>query len=71
MIFRLFQDGVQIRTKSNRDNIYMSLKNAKIALKNYLTRVNKKKVFQKTMQIKAENCEIIGFDLVEKVKYSL
>jgi hypothetical protein len=49
----------------------MSLKNAKIALKNYLTRVNKKKVFQKTMQIKAENCEIIGFDLVEKVKYSL
>jgi hypothetical protein len=48
----------------------MSLKNAKIALKNYLNRVNKK-VPQKNMQIKAENCEIIGFDLVEKIKYSL
>lgn len=70
MIFRLFQDGNQIRTRSNKDNIYMSLKNAKIALKNYLNRVNKK-VLQKDMQIKAENCEIIGFDLVEKVKYSL
>lgn len=70
MIFRLFQGGVQIRTRSNKDNIYMSLKNAKIALKNYLNRVNKK-VPQKDMQIKAENCEIIGFDLVEKVKYSL
>lgn len=71
MIFRLFQDGNQIQTRSNKDNIYMSLKNAKIALKNYLTRVNKKKVFQKDMQIKAEDCEIIGFDLVEKVKYFL
>lgn len=70
MIFRLFQDGNQILTRSNKDNIYMSLKNAKIALKNYLNRVNKK-VLQKDMQIKAENCEIIGFDLVEKVKYSL
>jgi|APGre2960657373_1045057.scaffolds.fasta_scaffold146519_2 hypothetical protein len=70
MIFRLFQDGVQIKTRSNKDNVYMSLKNAKIALKNYLTRVNKK-VPQKNLQIKAENCEIIGFDLVEKVKYSL
>ena len=48
----------------------MSLKNAKIALKNYLARVNKKAP-QKNMQIKAEDCEIIGFDLVEKVKYSL
>jgi hypothetical protein len=70
MIFRLFQDGVQIKTRSNKDNVYMSLKNAKIALKNYLNRVNKK-VPQKNMQIKAENCEIIGFDLVEKIKYSL
>jgi hypothetical protein len=48
----------------------MSLKNAKIALKNYLNRVNKK-VPQKNMQIKAENCEIIGFDLVEKARYPL
>lgn len=70
MIFRLFQGDSQIRTKSNKDNIYMSLKNAKIALKNYLARVNKKAP-QKNMQIKAEDCEIIGFDLVEKVKYSL
>lgn len=70
MIFRLFQDGVQISTRSNRDNVYMSLKNAKIALKNYLNRVNKK-VPQKNMQIKAENCEIIGFDLVEKARYPL
>ena len=70
MIFRLFQDGNQIQTRSNKDNIYMSLKNAKIALKNYLARVNKK-ASQKNMQIKAEDCEIIGFDLVEKVKYSL
>jgi hypothetical protein len=70
MIFRLFQDGVQIRTRSNKDNVYMSLKNAKIALKNYLNRVNKK-VPQKNMQIKAENCEIIGFDLVEKARYPL
>jgi hypothetical protein len=71
MIFRLFQGGEQIRTRSNKDNVYMSLKNAKIALKNYLNRVNKKKVFQKTMQIKADDCEIIGFDLVEKVRYHL
>jgi hypothetical protein len=70
MIFRLFQDGNPVYTRSNRDNIYTSLKNAKIALKQYLSYVNKK-VPQKNLQIKAENCEIIGFDLVEKAKYSL
>jgi hypothetical protein len=70
MIFRLFQDGNPITTRSNRDNTYMSLKNAKLALKNYLLWVNKK-IPQKNLQIKAENCEIIGFELVEKVRYSL
>jgi hypothetical protein len=70
MIFRLFQDGNPITTRSNRDNTYMSLKNAKLALKNYLLWVNKK-IPQKNLQIKAENCEIIGFELVEKARYSL
>jgi hypothetical protein len=70
MIFRLFQDGNAITTRSNKDNIYVSLKGAKVALKHYLSHVNKK-VPQKNLQIKADNCEIIGFDLVEKVRYSL
>ena len=70
MIFRLFQDGNPISTRSNRDNIYMSLKNAKIALKNYLSYVNKK-VPQKNLQVKADNCQIVGFDLVEKARYPL
>ena len=70
MIFRLFQDGNHIKTKSNKDNVYVSLKGAKVALKNYLLWVNKKKQ-DKNTQVKADSCQIIGFDLVEKVKYSL
>lgn len=70
MVFRLFQDGNQIKTKANRDNIYLSLSNAKRALKQYLLWVNKKTP-QKNLQVKAEHCQIIGFDLVEKTRHSL
>ena len=70
MIFRLFQDGKLIVTRSNKENVYLSLKNAKIALRHYLSWVNKR-TKDKNAQVKAENCEIIGFDLVEKVRYPL
>lgn len=70
MIYRLYQDGNQITTRSNRDNIYLSLKNAKSALKNYLNWVNKK-VYDKNLQIKAEQCHIVCFELVERARYPL
>ena len=70
MIYRLYQSGNQITTRSNRDNVYMSLKNAKVALRNYLSWVNKK-IHDKNLQVKADSCQIIGFDLVEKVRHTL
>ena len=70
MVFRLFRGTEQITTKGNRDNIYVSLKNAKIALKQYLSLANKK-ILDKNLQVKAEDCKIIGFELVEKVQYQL
>jgi hypothetical protein len=70
MVFRLFRGTEQITTRSNRDNIYVSLKNAKIALKQYLSWANKK-ILDKNLQVKAEDCKIIGFELVEKVQYQL
>ena len=70
MVFRLFRGTEQITTRGTRDNIYVSLKNAKIALKQYLSWAHKK-ILDKNLQVKAEDCKIIGFELVEKVQYQL
>jgi|688.fasta_scaffold274846_2 hypothetical protein len=62
-IFKLFKtDGTLIIHRTNKLGLYTSLKNAKIALIQFL-RKNKHK------DIKSEDCYIMEYDLVEKDKH--
>ena len=70
MIFRLFEHGKPIITRQNKQNIYASLHDAKVHLKRYLSRVNKK-ILDKNLQLKADDCSIIEFELIQKNKYKL
>ena len=47
------------------NNLYMSISLAKKALKAYLGRVNKK-IVDKNLQFKYENCKILEYELVLK-----
>lgn len=63
-LFKIFNRSVEIRTKSNRDNLYTSVKNAKNALIQYLRWTNRK-IKDKNLQLKTEDCSIKEYELVE------
>jgi hypothetical protein len=64
-VFKLFHQGDEIKTRANMNNLYMSISLAKKALKAYLGRVNKK-IVDKNLQFKYENCKILEYELVLK-----
>lgn len=70
MIFKLFEHDKPIKTRYNPDNIYASLFDAKNKLRLYLARINRK-ITDKNLQLKAEDCDIVGFELIEKERYKL
>ena len=64
-VFKLFHQGDEIKTRANMNNVYMSMSLAKKALRVYLTRMNKK-ILNKNLQFKHENCKILEYVLVLK-----
>lgn len=70
MVYRLFHLGVQIKTKANRDNLYVSLSSAKKALRQYLIWANKK-IRDKNLQVKSHDCSICRFELIVKEEYQI
>jgi hypothetical protein len=68
-VFKLFSRNEEVRTRSNRGNIYHSLPNAKTALRLFVKSVNAKaakRLEPKHEQLKFEECCIVEYDLVEK-----
>lgn len=68
MIFKLFEHDKPIKTRYNPNNVYASLSEAKSRLRLYLVKTNRK-ITDKNLQLKAEDCYIIGFELIEKARY--
>jgi hypothetical protein len=64
-VFKLFHQDDEIKTRANMNNIYMSMSLAKKVLRAYLARMNKK-ILNKNLQFKYENCKILEYELVLK-----
>lgn len=76
-VFKLFRKNEEIRTRSNKPNIYHSLGNAKSALRQFIKSENRRDLKKKTEgyskidQLKFEDCCIIEYDLVPKDTHKL
>jgi len=70
MIFKLFEHDKPIKTRYNPNNVYALLSEAKSKLRLYLAKTNRK-ITDKNIQLKAEDCDIVGFELIEKARYKL
>jgi hypothetical protein len=69
-IFKLFRGQEEIRTRSNRHNIYVTLKDAKTALILFLRHYNRK-IKDKNLQLKSEECTVEEFKLEHSLTHRL
>lgn len=66
-IFRIFNQGNSITTRRNKDNVYLTLKGAKLALRYFLKSHSRK---TKT-PVSVEDCEIIEYELFKTNSHKL
>ncbi len=69
-IFKLFRGQDEIRTRNNKRNIYTSLKDAKTALILFLRHYNRK-IKDKNLQLKSEECSVEEFKLQHSLTHRL